>query len=71
MTVDLARQVIDRPGMAPIPFQFDSRRRLSLLQGLDTTLVERLQHSAGAEAMRKRDRSLRPWIYDDPDGRDR
>ncbi len=70
VTADLARQVIERPGMTPIPFQIDSRRRLSLLQGLDVTLAERLQHGADADAMRKRDRSLRPWIYDDPDRRD-
>ena len=70
VTADLARQVIERPGMTPIPFQIDSRRRLSLLQGLDVTLAERLQHGADADAMRKRDRSLRPWIYDTPDARD-
>ena len=69
VTVDLAKKVIERPGMASIPFQIDSRRRLSLLQGLDSTLDERLQHSGNAEAMRKRDRNLRPWIYDTPDGR--
>jgi 3-isopropylmalate/(R)-2-methylmalate dehydratase small subunit len=70
MTVDLARQVVERAGLAPIPFRIDSRRRSSLLQGLDTTLLERLQHGASAEAMRERDRRLRPWIYDGPDRRD-
>ena len=70
MTVDLARQVAERPGMAPIPFRIDSMRRSSLLQGLDTTLLERLQHGASAEAMRERDRRLRPWIYNRPDRRD-
>ena len=70
MTVDLARQVVERPGVAPIPFRIDSRRRASLLQGLDTTLLERLQHGASAEAVRERDRRLRPWIYG-PDRRDR
>ena len=70
MTVDLARQVVERPGMAPVRFHIDSRRRSSLLQGLDTTLLERLQHGASAEAMRERDRRLRPWIYDGPDRRD-
>ena len=71
MTVDLESQVAERPGMAPIPFRIDSRRRSSLLQGLDTTLLERLQHGAPAEAMRERDRRLRPWIYSGPDRRDR
>ena len=67
VTADLARQVIERPGMPPMPFQIDSRRRQSLLQGVDTTLDERLEHRDGAEAMRERDRRLRPWIYDGPD----
>ena len=62
MTVDLERQVAERPGMAPVPFRIDSRRRSSRLKGLDTTLLERLQHGASAEAMRERDRRLRPWI---------
>ena len=70
MTADLARQVIERPGMAPIPFQLDPRRRMSLLQGVDTTLNERLEHRDGAEAMRERDRRLRPWLYDGPNRRD-
>jgi len=71
VTVDLARQVVERPGMAPIPFRIDSRRRASLLQGVDTTLLERLRHDASAEEMRERDRRRRPWIYDGPDRRDR
>ena len=70
VTADLARQVIERPGMAPIPFEIDSRRRMSLLQGVDTTLDERLHHRDRAEAMRERDRRLRPWLYDGPDRRD-
>jgi 3-isopropylmalate/(R)-2-methylmalate dehydratase small subunit len=71
LTVDLESQVVERRGMAPVPFRIDSRRRSSLLQGVDTTLLERLDHGAGAEAMRERDRRLRPWIYDGPDRRDR
>ena len=70
VTADLERQVIERPGLAPIPFEIDSRRRLSLMQGVDTTLNERLDHRDSAEAMRKRDRRLRPWLYDGPDRRD-
>ena len=69
MTVDLERQVIERPGMAAVAFRIDARRRASLLQGVDTTLLERLQHSESAEEMRERDRRLRPWIYG-PDRRD-
>ena len=70
VTVDLARQVIERPGMTPAPFEIDPRRRMSLLQGVDTTLDERLEHRDRTEAMRERDRRLRPWIYDGPDRRD-
>ena len=70
MTVDLKRQVVERPGMAPVPFRIDARRRASLLQGLDTTLLERLQHGESAEAMREGDRRLRPWTYNAPDRRD-
>ena len=70
MTVDLERQVVERPGMAPVRFRIDPRRRSSLLQGVDTTLLERLQHGASAEEMRERDRRRRPWIYDGPDRHD-
>ena len=70
VTVDLERQVIERPGMAPVHFRIDPRRRSSLLRGVDTTLLERLQHGAGAEEMRERDRRRRPWIYDGPNRRD-
>ena len=71
VTADLARQVIECPGMAPIPFAIDPRRRMSLLQGVDTTLDERLDHRDRAEELRERDRRLRPWLYDGPDRRDR
>ena len=70
VTVDLARQAIERPGMAPVPFEIDPRRRMSLLRGVDTTLDERLEHSDRAEAMRERDRRLRPWLYDGPGRRE-
>ena len=70
ITVDLERQVVERPGMAPVAFRIDSRRRSSLLQGVDTTLLERFRHDASAEEKRERDRRLRPWIYDDSDRRD-
>ena len=43
---------------------------MSLLQGVDTTLNEQLDHRDSAEAMRKRDRRLRPWLYDGPNRRD-
>jgi len=70
MTVDLARQVVERPGMGPIPFQINARRRENLLRGSDT-LDERLQHGDSASAMRSGDRQARPWIYDTRGDRDR
>jgi 3-isopropylmalate/(R)-2-methylmalate dehydratase small subunit len=70
MTVDLVRQVIERSGMETIPFQIDARRRVNLLQGLDTTLDERLQHGDSATVMRSNDRNERPWIYDTRGDRD-
>jgi 3-isopropylmalate/(R)-2-methylmalate dehydratase small subunit len=70
MSVDLARQVVERPGMERISFQIDSRRRMNLLQGLDITLDEQVQHSDSAAAMRSQDRSARPWIYDTRGDRD-
>ena len=62
MTVDLVSQLIERPGLEPIPFQIDARRRMSLLTGA-TNLEERLQHGDSAAAMRSRDQIARPWIY--------
>ena len=70
VTVDLASQLVEHPGMPPVPFSIDPRRRSSLLQGRDTTLLERLRHGASADAMRERDRRRRPWIYDARDRRD-
>ncbi len=63
MTVNLEQQSVSRADMVPIPFQINPRRRLSLLQGLDTTLDERLQHADSAAAMRNQDRRTRPWLY--------
>lgn len=68
MTVDLERQVVERPGIGVVPFQIDPRRRENLLRGSDT-LDELLQHSDSASSMRSGDRNARPWIYDT--GRDR
>ena len=69
VTVDLASERVERPGMPPVPFSIDPRRRSSLLEGRDTTLLERLRHGASADAMRERDRRRRPWIYDARDRR--
>ena len=70
MTVDLVRQSVEHPGMEPIAFEIDARRRLSLLTGADSTLEERLQHADSAAAMRSQDQRARPWIYDTRGNRD-
>lgn len=61
-TVDLERQVIERPGMETVPFTIDSRRRSRLLLGTDG-LDESLRHEEDARALRDADRERRPWIY--------
>ncbi len=68
MTVDLERQVIEAPGMAPVPFQIDARVRNKMLRGLDD-LGEIQEHTSVAGAMRAEDRRRRPWIYDTTGGR--
>lgn len=70
-TVDLVRQVVTRPGLEPMPFQVDPRRRVSLLEGRDVSLGERMEHADSAAALRDQDRRARPWLYDPPPGRDR
>jgi len=64
MTVDLARQVIERPGFGSVSFEIDARRRQRLLTGSDPTLEERIKYRDSAETMRKQDEIARPWIYD-------
>jgi len=70
-TVDLVRQVVERPGFDPIPFRIDPRRRAALLAGTDGTLDELLEHADSAAALRDQDRRLRPWLYDPPRRPDR
>ena len=69
MTVDLVSQTITRPGLEPIPFEIEARRRVSLLTGSDG-LDELLQHGDSAAAMRSQDQRDRPWIYDTRRNRD-
>ena len=63
-TVDLARLVVERPGLDPMPFVIEARRRQTLLTGVDATLDERLEHADSAAAMRSQDRRTRPWLYE-------
>jgi 3-isopropylmalate/(R)-2-methylmalate dehydratase small subunit len=62
MTVDLERQVIERPGMKAIAFSMNARLRDKLLLGVDD-LDEALKHTKDAEAFEKENRKRRPWIY--------
>ncbi len=62
MMVDLERQVIQAPGLAPVSFEVDSRVRRKLLEGLDD-LEEIREHADDARALRSWDRTRRPWIY--------
>ncbi len=69
MTIDLVSQTIERPGMEPIRFEIEPRRRLNLLRGSNTP-DEQLLHSDSAAAMRSRDQRERPWIYRNGGSRD-
>lgn len=66
MLVDLERNVIEMPGIAPITFTVEPRVREKLLNGT-TALDELLTHRAEAEEFRREYRSSRPWVYQ-PDG---
>ena len=62
ITVDLERQIIVAPGLAPIPFQANPRFRNKLLNGVDD-LEEITPHMPAAEAKRAEDERARPWVY--------
>ncbi len=68
MTVDLVTQTVTHPGLEPLPFEIEARRRLNLLRGSNEP-DEQLEHSDSAAAMRSRDQRERPWIYRDGAGR--
>ena len=62
MSVDLEREVIEMPGVAPIPFQTDPRTRTKLLGAVDD-LDEIRPHLETAAAKREEDERERPWVY--------
>ena len=62
MSVDLERQVVEIPGLEPIPFQTDARTRNKLLTGVDD-LEEINPHLPAARAKRAEDERERPWVY--------
>ncbi|MDE0248187.1 MAG: 3-isopropylmalate dehydratase small subunit [Gammaproteobacteria bacterium] len=61
MMVDLERNVIEAPGLAPVAFGIDPRVRTKFLRGLND-LDEMLLHSDGASGLRNENRSRWPWI---------
>ena len=62
MMVDLERQVVEIPGLEPIPFQTDPRKRNKLLNAVDD-LEEINPHLPAARAKRTEDERERPWVY--------
>ena len=70
MLVDLERNVIEAPGMAPVSFSINARVRNKFLLGLDD-LDEMLRHSDDARALRNENRNRWPWIYTSAPGANR
>jgi 3-isopropylmalate/(R)-2-methylmalate dehydratase small subunit len=60
--VDLTRCRITSPDGDRIAFSIDAERRIALLEGLDEIGLTR-KHAADIEAFEARDRSDRPWVY--------
>ena len=63
MTVDLERQVIEMPGLEPIAFETEARKRNKLLTAIDD-LDEINPHLPAAKTKRAEDERERPWVYD-------
>ena len=63
MMVDLETEVIQMPGMAPIPFETEARTRNKLLTAIDD-LDEINPHLPAAQAKRTEHERERPWVYD-------
>ena len=63
MTVDLERQVVEIPGLEPIPFQTEARTRNKLLTAIED-LDEINPHLPVARTKRAEDERERPWVYD-------
>jgi 3-isopropylmalate/(R)-2-methylmalate dehydratase small subunit len=61
--VDLERQLVISPRGEEYPFEIPGLRREALLEGLDDIGLT-LKREAAIDAHQKRDRKLRPWIYE-------
>ena len=62
MLVDLERNVIEAPGLAPISFSINPRVRNKFLLGLGD-LDEMLRHADEARELRDENRNRWPWVY--------
>jgi 3-isopropylmalate/(R)-2-methylmalate dehydratase small subunit len=63
MTIDLQRQVIERPGMKTVAFRMNPRLRSNLLLGVDD-LDAIVKHQKDAESFQNENRKRRPWVYE-------
>jgi 3-isopropylmalate/(R)-2-methylmalate dehydratase small subunit len=64
LTIDLDKQVIERPDAEAIAFEVEPRIRQKLLSGF-TDMEEMLRHVGSTAALRQDDRKRRPWLYGD------
>jgi 3-isopropylmalate/(R)-2-methylmalate dehydratase small subunit len=62
VTVDLRKQEIRAPGLAPVAFEFDGAQRDALLAGLDE-IDQTLRLREAIDRFRAADRMTRPWAY--------
>jgi 3-isopropylmalate/(R)-2-methylmalate dehydratase small subunit len=63
LTVDLQRQRIDSPALAPISFEVDPLQREALIEGLDAIAMT-LRRSARIDEFQQRQRIARPWVWE-------
>ncbi len=61
VTIDLARQVVVRPSGEEIPFEIDSFRKHTMLNGLDD-IDQTLAHAPSIDSYESRERGEKSWI---------
>ena len=64
VTVNLVRQVVVSPGGTEISFDMDPQQRTSLLTGLDE-IGQTMQQIDLVDAWQQKDRTARPWVWND------
>lgn len=62
LTVSLVDCTVTAPGVAPIPFEIEPRRRDALLQGLDD-IGQTLAMADRIDTWQQADRQRRPWVW--------